>query len=104
MRPWLARIQATGSEPVSMHVLRAEVLLIIVGRKTMDAEIIEKLAHLFGLTFAPLEIRGVEFDALVSHLGNGTHGAFGVLFERVADRIQFEADRNGGGRSSRERP
>src|SRR6266702_984327 len=56
-------------------VNRGELGLMIVCRKTMDAEVIQKLAHLFGLTFAPLEIRSVEFDALVSHLCDGTHGA-----------------------------
>src|SRR2546427_684027 len=44
----------------TMNVLQAEVWLIIVGGETMDAQVIKKLAHLFGLTFAPLEIRSVE--------------------------------------------
>ena len=65
---------------------------------------VKKFAHLFGLGFTPLEIRSVELNALVSHSGDGTHCALGILFERVTDGIQFETNRNGRRRPSGEGP
>ena len=63
-------------------------------RKTPDAEIVQQLSHLLGLTLGPLEIGRIEFDALISHLRDGAHRALGVFFQFIADRIEFEANRN----------
>ncbi len=57
-----------------------EVRAAVVGGKTTDAEIIQKLLHVLGLSFGPVEIGSVEFDDLVAHLCHGAHGAGGIVF------------------------
>ncbi len=52
--------------------------MIVVCRITAETEIVQELLHLLGLIFGPLEIRRVEFDALVSHLSHGAHRRFRI--------------------------
>ena len=79
----------------TVEVLRTEVLFVIMGGEAVDAEIIEELAHLLRLGFAPLEIGSVKLDALVAHLGDSAHRPLWILFKGFANGIQFEANRNG---------
>ena len=79
-------------------------MFIVVSRETADAQLIKKLAHLFGLGFVPFKIRSVKFYAFVSHLGDRAHGTFRVLFEGITNGIEFQANGNGARRSALERP
>jgi hypothetical protein len=63
----------------AIDILGAEILLVIMCRIALDAQVVEQFAHLLGLAFTPLEIGRIKFDALVSELGDRTDRAFGIL-------------------------
>src|SRR6266498_3103377 len=88
----------------AMNIFWAEVFLVVVSGIATDAEVIQKLAHLFCLALASIEIRRIKLDALVSELSNRAHGALEILLERVTNRIQLKPDGNGCGRAGLERP
>ena len=66
----------------------------IVRGITLDPQVIYQLAHLFRLRFRPVVVRRIELDGLVSHLGDGAHSAFEISLQSVANRVEFEPNRN----------
>ncbi len=64
----------------------------VVRRQALDAEIVEQLADVLGRVGRPVEIRRVELDDLVAHLGDGRDGALEVLGQLAADRVELDAD------------
>lgn len=55
----------------------------------MDAKVIEQFAHVLRLSVGPLEIGRVELDVLVAHLGDGTHCAFRIDLQCIANGIKL---------------
>ena len=84
--------------------LRAQVRSVVVRREASDAEIVQELSHLLGLSFGPFEIGRIEFNALISHLCNGAHRSLGISFQFFADRVEFQAGGNRFRRANRKRP
>src|SRR5215470_11202063 len=105
-----------------IEVLRAvdlvwvEIVEVVVRREAADAEIVQQLAHVFGLLVGALEVGSIELDTFVSHLADGAYGRFGIFLELLADGVEFEAHGNLGvggacrvsvrkhGRKGQERP
>ena len=69
----------------------AEIAAIVVRRIAADAEVVEKLAHFFGLFHGPLVVRAVKFEALVTGLGHFADGAHRVFGEGVSDGVHLDA-------------
>src|SRR5438309_1000227 len=84
--------------------LRTEIRTVVVRREASNTEIVQKLPHLIGLRFRPLEIGRIEFNALVSHFRDGANRALGVFFEFLAHRIEFQSGGDRFRRASRKRP
>src|SRR6202011_4283296 len=77
-----------------LNVFRAEIRTAVVGGEATDAEIIQQLLHLRGLSLGPVEIRRIKFDALVPHLSDSAYRAHEIIFQCIADGIQLETERN----------
>src|SRR6266700_877088 len=69
----------------AIDILRQEVVGVVVGGVTADAQVVQQFAGLLGLSLGPFEIGGVELNGLISHLSDGTEGGVGILLEGVAD-------------------
>ena len=76
-------------------VLLVQVFGVVVRGVAANTEVVEELAHVFGLRLGPVKIGRIKFHALVAHLGDGLHGSFEILLQGVANGIEFEADGNG---------
>src|SRR6266850_347118 len=77
---------------------------IVVCRETTDAQVLQKLSRLLGLTLGPFEIRRIKLDALIAHLSDGSNGGLRVLFQLVSNGIKFEPDWDGSRISGRKSP
>ena len=66
---------------------------VVVGGEAADAQIVEQLAHFFGVIGRPLVVGREEFNHLITHLRDRTNGAHEVFGQLVAHGIEFEADR-----------
>ena len=55
---------------------------------------VHKRAHIFSLLRGPVHIGRVEFHALISHLGDGANGTGEIFLKIVANRVEFQADRD----------
>ena len=77
-----------------LDLFTRDVGTVVVRRVAADAEIVHQLAHVFGLRLGPLKVGRKEFDALVAHLRHGLDRALGILLERVAHGVEFDAQRD----------
>ena len=52
------------------------------------------LSILLGLGLAPLEVRSIELDNLISHLCDCPHGALRIFLQGVSNRVKLKSNRN----------
>ncbi len=63
-----------------------------MGGGAADAEIVELLADLFGVIGRPVVVGGEELDILVAHFGDSADSPHEVVFQLVANGVQFQSN------------
>ena len=67
----------------------------VVRGQAVNTEIVQRaLADFLGVARRPVIVRRVELNHLISHFGDGTHCTHEVFCKLVANRIEFQANRN----------
>ena len=57
-------------------------------------QIVQEFANILGLLRGPGVVGREELDHFVAHFSHGANGARQVLFELIADGVEFETDWN----------
>src|SRR4029077_20582480 len=74
--------------------LQLEGLGIVMGREATDTQVVHEFSDILSLIVGPAEVRRIELDNFVSDFGNRADGARQVLFEFLANRVEFQTHRN----------
>ena len=66
----------------------------VVRGEALHPHIVEQFADLFRIIRGPLHVGRVELHAFIAELCNATDRAHQIIFEKIANRVEFKPDRD----------